>query len=69
MDYENEIVVSDSSEREKNIINFKEGIDKSISEISRVLKDKKYFLFASLTIIPSSLRRRIISFGRKLRLT
>lgn len=45
VDYENEIVVSDSSEREKNIVDFKKGIDKSISEISRVLKYKKYFVF------------------------
>lgn len=45
VDYKNEIVVSDSPERRKDIIDFKKGIDKSIFEISRVLKDKKYFVF------------------------
>ncbi len=45
VDYENEIVVSDSPERNKTIIDFKEGIDRSVSEISRVLKNKKHFVF------------------------
>lgn len=45
VDYDNEIVVSDSNERNKDITNFSKDIDKSISEISRVLKDKSYFVF------------------------
>lgn len=45
VDYENEIVVSDSKERNKNITDFENGIDKSISEISRVIRDGKYFVF------------------------
>ena len=45
VDYENEIVVSDSKERDKNQLNFARDIDKSISEICRVLKTNKYFTF------------------------
>lgn len=45
VDYENEIVVSNSKQRSKDIIDFKNGIAKAISEISRVLKEKKYFVF------------------------
>lgn len=45
VDYENEIVVSDSKERNKNQLNFANDIDKSISEICRVLKTNKYFTF------------------------
>lgn len=45
VDYNNEIVVSNSSERKKSIIDFRYGIEQSISEISRVLKEKKYFVF------------------------
>lgn len=45
VDYENEIVVSDSKERSKNQQAFADDIDKSISEICRVLKTNKYFTF------------------------
>lgn len=45
VDYENEIVVSDSKERHKNQENFAIDIEKSISEICRVLKTNKYFTF------------------------
>lgn len=45
VDYENEIVVSDSKERNKNQLAFANDIDKSISEICRVLKTNKYFTF------------------------
>ncbi len=45
VDYENEIVVSDSKVRNKNSDNFSKDIDKSISEICRVLKTNKYFTF------------------------
>lgn len=45
VDYENEIVVSDSKVRNKTQENFSIDIDKSISEICRVLKPDKYFTF------------------------
>ena len=45
VDYENEIVISDSPERKKNINDFKKSIDRAIYEIFRLLKDKKYFVF------------------------
>lgn len=45
VDYKNEIVVSDSKERNKNQKNFARDLDKSISEIYRVLKVNKYFTF------------------------
>lgn len=45
VDYENEIVVSDSKERKKNQKQFDNDIEKSINEISRVLKVGKYFTF------------------------
>lgn len=45
VDYKNEIVVSDSKERNKNRENFSKDIDKAISEICRVLKPNKYFTF------------------------
>lgn len=45
VDYENEIVISDSKQRNKNSNNFAKDIDKSISEICRVLKNNKYFTF------------------------
>lgn len=45
VDYENEIVVSDSKERNKSQENFAKDINDSISEICRVLKCGKYFTF------------------------
>ena len=45
VDFENEIVVSDSKERSKDFEDFDNGIKKSIQEIGRVLKDDKYFVF------------------------
>lgn len=45
VDYENEIVVSDSKQRNKNQSNFAKDIDQAILEISRVLKNNKYFTF------------------------
>lgn len=45
VDYENEIVVSDSKARNKNQDSFSVDIDKAISEIYRVLKPEKYFTF------------------------
>ena len=45
VDYENEIVISDSSERNKDSYSFSKDIEQSINEISRVLKDKSYFIF------------------------
>ncbi len=41
-DYENEIVISDSKERDKNVDNFEEEINMAFSEIRRVLKPNKY---------------------------
>lgn len=45
VDYENEIVVSDSNARNKTQENFAKDIEKSINEICRVLKYEKYFTF------------------------
>ena len=45
VDYKNEIIVSDSKKRKKDIISFKKDIEKSISEIFRVLKENSYFVF------------------------
>ena len=45
VDYENEIVVSNSSERNKNNENFSVDIELAINEISRVLKNNSYFVF------------------------
>ena len=45
VDYENEIVISDSTERNKDIENFSEDIENSIREIGRILKNKAYFVF------------------------
>lgn len=45
VDYENEIVISDSKERNKDINDFENGISDSISEISRILRDNKFFVF------------------------
>jgi hypothetical protein len=42
-DYKNEIVISDSHNRAKNIEEFEKDINSSISEIHRILKDEKYF--------------------------
>lgn len=42
-DYKNEIVVSDSKEREKGTENFEKEINLAFSEIRRVLKSNKYF--------------------------
>ncbi len=43
VDYENEIVISDSKIRNKNNTQYKSDLNKAISEISRVLKPEKYF--------------------------
>lgn len=45
VDYNNEIVVSDSPERNKNVNTFINDINLSIQEIKRVLKEDKYFVF------------------------
>ena len=45
VDYDNEIVISDSNERNKDSKNFSKDIEQSINEINRVLKDKAYFIF------------------------
>lgn len=45
VDYENEIVISDSKVRNKNIVDFSEGIYQSICEIHRVLKPENFFIF------------------------
>jgi len=42
-DYKNEIVISDSKEREKGTENFEKEINVAFSEIRRVLKMNKYF--------------------------
>lgn len=44
-DYQNEIVISDSKTRNKNILNFSNDINESIKEIHRVLKENKFFVF------------------------
>lgn len=43
VDYDNEVVISDSKERKKKAKNFSDEIEQCINEISRVLKPKKYF--------------------------
>lgn len=43
VDYENEIVISDSKIRNKGNIQYKLDLNKAIGEISRVLKSEKYF--------------------------
>lgn len=45
VDYENEIVISNSIERNKNIEKFETDIGIAIKEISRILKDDKFFVF------------------------
>ena len=45
VDYENEIVISDSKLRKKSKEQFQIDIDQAISEIYRVLKKDKYFIF------------------------
>lgn len=45
VDYENEIVISDSNERNKDIESFATDIEKAITEICRVLKNKSFFVF------------------------
>lgn len=42
-DYQHEIVISDSNQRQKDIKVFEEDIKSAISEIRRVLKDNKHF--------------------------
>ena len=42
-DYENEIIISNSTERVKDIDDFSRGINDSVSEINRVLKDNHFF--------------------------
>lgn len=42
-DYKNEIVISDSKEREKDNMKFEEEINLAFSEIRRVLKSNRYF--------------------------
>lgn len=45
VDYSNEIVVSNSCERNKDDINFAKDIEMAIKEINRVLKNDSYFVF------------------------
>lgn len=45
VDYSNEIVISNSNERNKNSEKFSKDIEQSINEINRVLKDESYFIF------------------------
>lgn len=42
-DYQNEIVISDSNQRQKDIETFENDINSAFSEIRRVLKDNKHF--------------------------
>ena len=42
-DYQQEIVISDSKQRQKNIDTFENDINSAFSEIRRILKDNKYF--------------------------
>ena len=42
-DYQQEIVISDSNQRHKNIEAFENDINKAFSEIRRILKNNKYF--------------------------
>lgn len=41
--YSQEIVISDSNQREKDITSFESDINSALSEIRRILKDNKYF--------------------------
>ena len=45
VDYENEIVISDSNSRQKKYIDYSNDISIAISEINRVLKNDCYFVF------------------------
>ena len=45
VDYENEIVISDSSDRQKDLVHFEQDIQESINIIHNVLKNEKYFVF------------------------
>lgn len=45
VDYSNEIVISNSSVRKKDSIEFSKDIEKAINEINRVLKYDSYFVF------------------------
>lgn len=45
VNYEDEIVISDSKVRSKDIHDFDSGILASVSEISRVLRNNKFFVF------------------------
>ena len=45
VDYENEIVISDSPDRNKKTASFIFDIDLAIKDIKRVLKDEKFFAF------------------------
>lgn len=45
VDYSNEIVISDSPDRNKSINEFEDDINMAISEIYRVLKPQSYFVF------------------------
>ena len=45
VDYANEIIISDSKTRQKDSDDFGKGIFEAISEIHRVLKNDKYFIF------------------------
>lgn len=45
VDYQDEIVVSDSNQRQKNQLNFAQDIRQAVEEIYRVLKFDKYFSF------------------------
>lgn len=45
VDYENEIVISDSKDRNKDLTHFEEDIQKSIDVIHSALKNEKYFVF------------------------
>lgn len=48
--YTDEIVISDSNKRSKGINEFENDINKSFSEIRRVLKDNKFFTYVSFII-------------------
>lgn len=45
VDFENEIVISDSKERKKGILEFTKDINSAVKEINRVLKNNSYFVF------------------------
>lgn len=46
VDYDNEIIISDSKERDKGHTQYKSDITKAINEIYRVLKTNKHFIFS-----------------------